>query len=35
MPFFFAIAVPILVRQQRTAPELKNWGVLVVTAASR
>ncbi len=33
MPFFFAIAVPILVRQQRTAPELKNWGVLVVTAA--
>ncbi len=33
MPFFFAIAVPILVRKQRTAPELKNWGVLVVTAA--
>jgi 4-amino-4-deoxy-L-arabinose transferase-like glycosyltransferase len=33
MPFFFAIAVPILVRQQRTAPELKNWAALAVTAA--
>jgi 4-amino-4-deoxy-L-arabinose transferase-like glycosyltransferase len=33
MPFFFAIAVPILVRQQRTVAELRNWAVLAVTAA--
>lgn len=33
MPFFFAIAVPVLVRTQRTAPQLKGWGVLTLTAA--
>lgn len=32
MPFFFAIAVPILVRRQRTAAALKNWAVLCVAA---
>lgn len=32
MPFFFAIGVPILVRGQRTAPALKGWGALAVTA---
>lgn len=33
MPFFFAIAVPLLVRQQRGAAALKGWAALVVTAA--
>jgi 4-amino-4-deoxy-L-arabinose transferase-like glycosyltransferase len=33
MPFFFAIAVPLLVRQQRTAAALKGWAALVLTAA--
>jgi hypothetical protein len=33
MPFFFAIAVPLLVRQQRSAAALKGWAALVVTAA--
>lgn len=32
MPFFFALAVPILVRTQRTGPRLKGWGVLTLTA---
>lgn len=33
MPFFFAIAVPLLVRQQRSAAALKGWAALVATAA--
>lgn len=33
MPFFFAMAVPVLVRTQRTMPQLKGWGVLALTAA--
>lgn len=33
MPFFFAIAVPLLVRQQRNTTALKGWAALVVTAA--
>ena len=33
MPFFFAIAVPILVRQQRSLPELKRWAALAIAAA--
>lgn len=33
MPFFFAMAVPVLVRTQRTVPQLKGWGVLTLTAA--
>jgi hypothetical protein len=33
MPFFFAIAVPLLVRQQRTATALKGWAALGLTAA--
>jgi 4-amino-4-deoxy-L-arabinose transferase-like glycosyltransferase len=33
MPFFFAIAVPLLVRRQRTAAALKGWGALVIAAA--
>ena len=33
MPFFFAIAVPMLVRSQRTPAALKGWAALVVTAA--
>jgi 4-amino-4-deoxy-L-arabinose transferase-like glycosyltransferase len=33
MPFFFALAVPILVRKQRTAAELKNWAALAIAAA--
>lgn len=33
MPFFFAIAVPILVRRQRTAAALKGWAALAFTAA--
>lgn len=33
MPFFFALAVPLLVRQQRNAAALKGWAALVVTAA--
>jgi hypothetical protein len=33
MPFFFAIAVPILVRQQRSARALKGWAVLALTAS--
>ena len=32
MPFFFAMAVPVLVRTQRTVPRLKGWGVLTLTA---
>lgn len=33
MPFFFAIAVPLLVRKQRNAAALKGWAALVFTAA--
>ena len=33
LPFFFAIAVPILVRAQRTRQALAGWGVLALTAA--
>jgi 4-amino-4-deoxy-L-arabinose transferase-like glycosyltransferase len=33
MPFFFAIAVPILVKRQRTRAALQGWAALVVTAA--
>jgi len=33
MPFFFAIAVPLLVPQQRSAPALKGWAALVLSAA--
>jgi 4-amino-4-deoxy-L-arabinose transferase-like glycosyltransferase len=33
MPFFFAIAVPLLVRQQRTPGALKGWAALSVAAA--
>lgn len=33
MPFFFAIAVPLLVRKQRSALALKGWAALVITAA--
>jgi hypothetical protein len=33
MPFFFAIAVPLLVREQRSAAALRGWAALVVTAA--
>ncbi len=33
MPFFFAIAVPMLVKAQRTQAALKGWAALVVTAA--
>ena len=33
MPFFFAIAVPLLVRSQRTQAALKGWAALFVTAA--
>lgn len=33
MPFFFAIAVPLLVRSQRSRAGLKNWAALAVTAA--
>jgi 4-amino-4-deoxy-L-arabinose transferase-like glycosyltransferase len=32
MPFFFTLAVPVLVRSQRTVPRLKGWGVLTLTA---
>ena len=32
MPFFFALAVPVLVRTQRTVPRIKGWGVLTLTA---
>lgn len=32
MPFFFAIAVPILVSRQRTAAALKGWATLAVVA---
>jgi 4-amino-4-deoxy-L-arabinose transferase-like glycosyltransferase len=32
LPFFFAIAVPILVRSQRTRRALAGWSVLVLTA---
>jgi 4-amino-4-deoxy-L-arabinose transferase-like glycosyltransferase len=32
MPYFFAIGVPILVRNQRTLPALKNWAILSVAA---
>lgn len=33
MPFFFAIAVPLLVRRQRSAAMLKGWSVLAGVAA--
>ena len=33
MPFFFAVAVPLLVRSQRTPAALKGWAALVFTAA--
>ena len=33
MPFFFAIAVPLLVKSQRTQAALKGWAALFVTAA--
>lgn len=33
MPFFFAMAVPILVRSQRSAVALKQWAGLAVAAA--
>lgn len=33
MPFFVAIAVPLLVRQQRQARALKGWAALAATAA--
>ena len=33
MPFFFAIAVPLLVKSQRTPAALKGWAALFVTAA--
>jgi 4-amino-4-deoxy-L-arabinose transferase-like glycosyltransferase len=33
MPFFFAIAVPMLVRHQRSLPELKRWAALAIAAA--
>jgi len=33
MPFFFAIAVPALVRSQRLGPRLKGWAVLALTAS--
>jgi 4-amino-4-deoxy-L-arabinose transferase-like glycosyltransferase len=32
MPFFFAFAVPLLVRSERTAAALRGWAVLVVAA---
>lgn len=32
MPYFLAIGVPILVRNQRTWPALKNWGILSIAA---
>lgn len=33
MPFFFAIAMPMLVRSQRSAAMLKGWVALALTAA--
>lgn len=33
MPFFFVIAVPMLVKRQRTAAALKGWAALAITAA--
>jgi len=33
MPFFFAIAVPLFVKSQRTQAALKGWAALFVTAA--
>lgn len=33
MPFFFAIAVPLFVKRQRSADSLNGWGLLCVTAA--
>ena len=33
MPFFFAIAVPILVRSQRSADTLKGWALMAIVAA--
>ena len=32
LPFFFALAVPVLVRTERSVPRLKGWGVLTLTA---
>lgn len=33
LPFFLVVAVPILVRSQRTEPMLKGWATLAVVAA--
>jgi 4-amino-4-deoxy-L-arabinose transferase-like glycosyltransferase len=33
MPFFFAIATPLLVKQQRQLPALKGWAILSLAAA--
>lgn len=33
MPFFFAIAVPLLVKRQRSVDALKGWAILCATAA--
>ena len=33
MPFFLALAVPLLVKEQRTRAALQGWAALVVTAA--
>lgn len=33
MPFFFVIAVPVLVRSQRSAARLKGWALLGIVAA--
>ena len=33
MPFFLAIAVPLLVRSQRSGASLKNWATLALAAA--
>ena len=33
MPFFFAMAVPLLVQSQRTRAALQGWAALLVTAA--
>lgn len=32
LPFFFALAVPVLVRTERSVPRLKGWAVLTLTA---
>jgi 4-amino-4-deoxy-L-arabinose transferase-like glycosyltransferase len=33
LPFFLAIAMPLLVRSQRSATALRGWGVLVISAS--